>query len=240
VVVGCVIGDPTLCGRAIAALKSEALLNESVGTGYIDRNWPPALVGSGAWPIFSLRQSFLNGSLTRLMDPDRVLRGKIYEFVEKGEFGLGSGQKPEGSYERVWFREMIGSEEVSFESGVFFLEKATAERLKRQPLSRPETTTPVSPETKPEPPGPGQIEIPSGEEPGSTPTRTTIRLTGSLPPEVWNRVGTKLIPKLRFGEGLQINVGFSVSVPSEQAPVFIADFQQILIDLGLAGKVRIE
>ncbi|HEX9593965.1 MAG TPA: DUF499 domain-containing protein, partial [bacterium] len=33
----------TLCGRVIAALKSEALLNESVGAGYIERNWPPAL-----------------------------------------------------------------------------------------------------------------------------------------------------------------------------------------------------
>ena len=40
--------DETLCGRVIAALKSEALLNESVGAGYIERNWPPALKESGA------------------------------------------------------------------------------------------------------------------------------------------------------------------------------------------------
>ena len=33
----------TLCGRVITALRSQALLNESVGAGYIDRNWPPAL-----------------------------------------------------------------------------------------------------------------------------------------------------------------------------------------------------
>src|SRR5260370_41347451 len=32
-----------LCGRVIGALKSEALLNESVGAGYLERNWPPAL-----------------------------------------------------------------------------------------------------------------------------------------------------------------------------------------------------
>lgn len=50
----------TLCVRVIAALKSEALLNESVGAGYIERNWPPALKDSGAWPLASLRQSFLN------------------------------------------------------------------------------------------------------------------------------------------------------------------------------------
>ena len=74
----------TLCGRVIAALKSEALLNESVGAGYIDRNWPPALKDSGEWPLASLRQSFLNGSLTRLVDPDMILRSKIVDFVGAG------------------------------------------------------------------------------------------------------------------------------------------------------------
>ena len=77
-------GSETLCGRVITALKSQALLNESVGAGYIERNWPPALKDTGAWPLASLRQSFLNGSLTRLLDPDAVLRVKIVEFVSKG------------------------------------------------------------------------------------------------------------------------------------------------------------
>ena len=54
----------TLCGRIVGALRSEALLNESVGAGYIDRHWPPAFADRGAWPLASLRQSFLNGSLT--------------------------------------------------------------------------------------------------------------------------------------------------------------------------------
>ena len=31
----------SLCGRVITALKSQALLNESVGAGYLDRNWAP-------------------------------------------------------------------------------------------------------------------------------------------------------------------------------------------------------
>src|SRR3989337_593208 len=95
----------TLCGRVIGALKSEALLNESVGAGYIDRHWPPALKESGAWPLASLRQSLLTGSLTRLLDPDTTLRGKIVEFVSRGEFGLASGQKPDGGYERMLFNE---------------------------------------------------------------------------------------------------------------------------------------
>ena len=98
-------GSETLCGRVIAALKSGALLNESVGAGYIDRHWPPAFKDTGAWPLTSLRQSFLNGALTRLIDPDAVLRRRIVEFVGTGDFGLASGDKGGGEYERLWFRE---------------------------------------------------------------------------------------------------------------------------------------
>ncbi len=109
------------------------MLNESVGAGYIERNWPPALKESGAWPLASLRQSFLNGSLTRLIDPYGILRGKIVEFVSRGDFGLASGQKPGGGYERVWFNEPVAPDEIAFESGVFLLmkEKKGPSRLHR-------------------------------------------------------------------------------------------------------------
>ena len=99
----------TLCGRLIAALKSDGLLNESVGAGYIDRHWPPAFKDAGAWPLTSLRQSFLNGALTRLMDPDAVLRRQIVEFVGRGDFGLASGDSGGGQYERLWFAEPVGA-----------------------------------------------------------------------------------------------------------------------------------
>jgi hypothetical protein len=120
----------TLCGRVIGALKSEALLNESVGAGYIERSWPPALKDSGAWPLASLRQSFLNGSLTRLVDPDGTLKSKIVEFVTRGDFGLASGKTADGAYDRMWFQEMLAPDEVAFEAGVFLLRKATAEALR--------------------------------------------------------------------------------------------------------------
>ena len=51
----------SLCGRVISALRSSALLNESIGAGYIERTWPPALEESGAWPLVSLRQSSWRG-----------------------------------------------------------------------------------------------------------------------------------------------------------------------------------
>ncbi len=127
-------GAETLCGRIIAALKSQGLLNESVGAGYIERNWPPALKDSGAWPLSSLRQRFLDGSLTRLLDPDTVLRGKIIEFVGRGDFGLASGARSDGTYDRVWYAELIAPEGVAFESDVFLLMKAKAKDFKERGL----------------------------------------------------------------------------------------------------------
>ena len=105
----------TLCGRIISALKSEALLNENVGAGYIDRHWPPIFKDTGAWPLTSLRQSFLNGALTRLIDPDAVLLQKVVEFVANGEFGLASGAKDDGGFNRLWYEEPVAAEEVAFE-----------------------------------------------------------------------------------------------------------------------------
>ncbi len=120
----------TLCGRVITALRTEALLNESVGAGYLDRHWPPALRESGAWPLTGLRQSFLDGSLTRLVDPDAVLRRKIVEFVANGDFGLASGTMADGGYGRIWHAEPVGAEEVAFEPDVFLLTRARSEEIR--------------------------------------------------------------------------------------------------------------
>jgi len=229
-------GGETLCGRVITALKSQALLNESVGAGYIERNWPPALKESGAWPLASLRQSFLNGSLTRLLDPDIILRGKIVECVSRGDFGLASGQKPDGSYERVWFNEPVGAEEVAFEPGVFLLLKGRAKSLKTAPEPGLEPEPAPGPEPEPTP-GPGP-------EPKPAPTPVvgtrTFRITGDVPPEIWNRLGTKVLPKLRSGVGVKIGIEFSVTVEGQLAQSFEADLRQILDDLGLTGRVQVE
>ena len=202
----------TLCGRIIAALKSEALLNESVGAGYIDRHWPPAFQDTGAWPLSGLRQSFLDGSLTRLTDPDAILRRQITEFVARGEFGLASGAKGDGSYGRLWFAEPIRPEEIAFESSVFLLAKATAETLRAVPDD--------APRPQPEPARPDfELEPVSDPAPAPTPgtESTTLRLSGTVPPEVWNRLGTKILPKLRSGDDLKVGIEFSVSIGSQFA-----------------------
>lgn len=56
----------SLTGRIVEALRAEGLLNNSVGAGYLERNWPVALKESGVWPLKGCRQAFLDGSLTRL------------------------------------------------------------------------------------------------------------------------------------------------------------------------------
>jgi len=228
----------SLCGRVITALRSQALLNESVGAGYVERNWPPALKESGAWPLASLRQSFLNGALTRLVDPDVILRGKIVEFVSNGDFGLASGQKADGGYERLWFDEPIAPDEVTFESGVFLILKAKAKVLKAVPEAGPEPGPAPGPEPGPEPgPGPGPEPGPE-PEPGAT-TRT-FHVCGEVPPEVWNRLGTKILPKLRSGSDLQVGIDFTVTVDNAVAQGLQAELQQILQDLGLSDRVTIE
>jgi len=229
----------TLSGRVITALKTEGLLSESVGAGYIERHWPPALKESGAWPLSSLRKSFLDGSLTRLLEPDRTLRTKIVDFIARGDFGLASNPKADGTYERVWFAEEIGPEEVSFEPQVFLLLKDKARSLKKPPEPGGGTTLLPEPITYPPPePGPVTPPTPPGEQVPTGSTRT-FHISGEVPPEIWNRIGIKIIPKLRSGRDLQVNVSFTVTVDGQQAHNFQAELRQILAELNLSEKIKI-
>ncbi len=237
----------SLCGRVISALKSGALLNESVGAGYLERNWPPALKEDGIWPLPSLRQSFLDGSLTRLVDPDAVLRGKIVEFVGKGDFGLGSGRRPDGRFERLSFKETVSPEDVMFDADVYLLARALAARLKTPPAPEP----PPPPGRAGDPPGrpdgstgPGsRPDVPTTPEPPVSPeppAARTLRIRGDIPPEVWNRVGTRLLPKLRAGHDLKVGVALELTADGPATDALLADVRQILDDLQLAERIRID
>ena len=110
-------------------LKSRALLNESPGAGYLERRWAEPFKKSGAWPVSALRQAFLNGTLERLLEPDSYLKAKLPGFVMNGDFGYASGAKGDG-YSRVWFRELLPQEEISFDSDVYLLLPKRAQELK--------------------------------------------------------------------------------------------------------------
>ncbi len=232
----------TLCGRVIAALKSNALLNESPGAGYLERRWPQAFKESGAWPLVSLRQAFLTGALDRLLDPDDYLRRRIPEFVERGEFGLASGQKPDGSYERVWFGELLSPEEVAFESDVYLLKKQKAQTLKSGARPSADADAIIPPVTQP-PPQPEPSSLIDSETRPAIPSAPQVRqlsLFGDVPPETWNRLGTKLIPKLRSGTDLKLSIKVTVTVNADAAPSLVAELRQALDELGLGNTVRVE
>ena len=56
-----------------------------------------------------------------------MLRSKIVEFVGRRDFGVASGPKLDGTYERVWFDEVIPPDEVAFEA--FSRDESTYARL---------------------------------------------------------------------------------------------------------------
>jgi hypothetical protein len=174
------------------------------------------------------------------MDPDAVLRHKIVEFVGQGDFGLASGLQPDGTYNRIWYREAMAPEEVAFEADVFLLTKARTQVLKARAEPGP-TPMPV-PEPGPQPlpwsaPEPSPEAVP---EPVSAAHSHTLRLVGSIPPEVWNRLGTRVLPKLRTGNDLRVNVDLSVSLNTGLVQSMASELRQILQDLDLEDRLRIE
>ena len=232
----------TLCGRIVTALRAEALLNENVGAGYVERHWPPAFQESGAWPLTSLRQSFLNGVLTRLVDPDATLRRQIIEFVTRGDFGLASGVGKDGGFERLWYAEPVRAEEVAFETNVFLVTKAksTANKAINEGPSPAQAGTIPSQESQQmsgAEPAPALLPATPGVQAGQ---KTKLRLSGTVPVEVWNRLGTKILPKLRSGEDLKVSIEFSVNLNSQFVRNTEMELKQILEELGLSERIRID
>ena len=225
----------SLCGRVLAAMTSQSLLNASVGAGYLDRRWPQAFKESGAWPLKSLRQAFLDGSLDRLIDPDQCLRERLPEFVTKGDFGLASGGNPATGYSRVWFKELMPPDEVAFDSDVYLLMGAKAKALKL----RAETPTALGDDAASTPAEPAR---PPAQGPVAAPTagKQPIRIVGAIPPEVWNRLGTRLIPKLKAGINLKLGLSFTLELEGAEAGQLIGDLKQAIEDLGLATVLKVE
>jgi hypothetical protein len=196
----------------------------------------PALKDSGAWSLASLRQSFLSGSLTRLVDPTRRF-GERSPICRWRGLRIGIGRKSDGAYERVWFEEPLAAEEVAFEANVFLLRKEEAQALKSGTPQEPEGEAPSRlPE---EESGADSSEVQTTVRLAGTET-VTLQLVGTVPPEVWNRLGTKILPKLRSGTSdLKVGVDFSVTVSASSAATMASELRQILEELELAEKETI-
>ena len=99
------------------------------------------------------------------------------------------------------------------------------------------------PSPKPDDAGTGEDEERSGEETGTehTETGTTmLRLVGDIPPELWNRFGTRVLPKLRAGEDLTVRIDSSVLVNAGSFKNLSRELRQALDDLGLGDQLEIQ
>lgn len=91
---------------------------------------------------------------------------------------------------------------------------------------------------KPVPGYDSRIELEQEPAPANRPR--TLRVTGTLPFESWNRFGTRILPKLKPGSNLKVGVDLTVTVDGTTAGNLAAELRQILIELGLGEKVRVE
>lgn len=221
-------GD-SLGARVLAAMKSEGLLNENVGSSYIQRNWPTALREAGLWPLPGLRQAFLDGSLTRLLDPERVLTEQILRWVEQGDFGLASGPHTDGTFERVWYNERVRPEEITFDAQTFLVAKEKARALVAPTpggVAEAQKAAVVIVDTTPVAPLPEGVVY--------------LRATGLVPPELWNKLGTRLIPRLRTGTDVVLQVTATVKLSASERERIKQEIKRALAELGLGENWKVE
>ena len=125
---------------------------------------------------------------------------------------------------------------MTFDSGTFLFTKAKAEQL-RAPRVGP-TPEPDLIWDEPIPPQPNSV--PGGDRPGpEVPQKATLRLMGTVPMELWNSIGIRVLPKLKAGEGMNLSVNLSVQVDSDRLQNLEQEVNQALSDLNLSEHVSV-
>lgn len=234
----------SLSDRIITALKSQALLNDSVGIGYLERYWPQAFFEKGAWPLKSLRQSFLDGSLTRLADPDAVLKSKIHDFVYKGDAGLMSASNADGSSYHLWFKEELDPSEIMFVSEMSLVMAKKVDLYKPKDDSEPD---PCSREgdsdLTPDEPGTdtGYYKDPVQTDPQPKPPRfETIEISGELPYELWNKFSRSVLTKLNASSiSLVIKIDIKAQAESNRCENIKKELLSGIQEVNLDDKIKI-
>ena len=225
----------SITSAILARLRHDSLLSREIGTSYIERNWPPALKESGAWPLVSLKAAFFQGQFTRLEKADDALRTTISRAVSQGLLGLASGKDP-SSFDRVWFKEQVELADITFDYDTYLLTPARAKALKQAP-SQPAT----SPAATPAPAQPSSAVTPPFTltgTPASTPAaskETLVAWQGILKREQWNLFSLKVLTRLAQAEDLQIDVKVSAKLKEAQT---LEQLNSALKELGIADQFR--
>ena len=77
-------------------------------------------------------------------------------------------------------------------------------------------------------------------EQGRAQKNRTLRIHGEIPTEVWQRLGRTLIPKLKGVADLRVGLDVSLSLDRDGANGLQHEIHQILQDLKLEEKVKVE
>jgi hypothetical protein len=133
----------------------------------------------------------------------------------------------------------------SFVYDVFVIREDRAKAL-RDGMSAAATAAQGNPpQTSPAPPAftlvsPESSPSLAGSEISEAPQKTMLRVKGLVPPELWNRFKSKIIPKLRSAEQLQARVELTVEVETSGLASLETEILQVLADLDLGGKVVVK
>lgn len=208
----------------ITKLRAAAILSDSAGSGYLVRVWPPAFRDSGTWPLSSLLQNFFTGSLTRLLDAEVALREAIRSGVAAGDFALGAGLQGDGSFERIWRQELCPAEAIRFDANHALLDGTQGSGSNHDSDKLTDRSA-----------------VPGGSEasPAESQTGGQISITGSIPPELWNRIGTKILARLKSAGNVKVDVSITAACDETSGAELVETLRQTLSDLGIADRVDV-
>ena len=122
-----------------------------------------------------------------------------------------------------------------FDSDVFLLQTEKAEALKAGVVVEPERGAEDTAETEKH-----EEQVQPGGGNDSEGGLVTLQPAGVLPSDLWNRVGTKFIPKLKGAGELLVGVDLVVASPERIAGNLASDIRLILEELGLTDGSEIE
>ena len=130
---------------------------------------------------------------------------------------------------------MSSPTEITFEADVYLLSKALAEKLKSPEIGPvpARASEPAAPETPSTPESP-HLDV------GGAGAYAIISVAGSIPPEQWNRLGTRLIPKMRAAGTVTATIRLEIEIDQTKAATLSADLRQIVDETGLTGAIRVE